>query len=47
MLWQEWPQFALRKEKKKKRKKKNQHWATQVACKKLQLMYLGKWKEWG
>lgn len=22
MLWQEWPQFTLRKEKKKKRKKK-------------------------
>lgn len=46
MLWQKWPQFTLREEKKKK-KKKNQHWATQVVCKKLQLMYLGKRKEQG
>lgn len=42
MLWQKCPQFTLRKEKEKKEGKKNQHWATQVVCKKLQLMYLDK-----
>lgn len=44
MFWQNWLQFTLRKETKKK---KIQHWATQVVCEKLQLMYLDKWKEQG